>query len=56
MNQGATLCPGWIDQDGIWYGGIPRPRPHCIRGNPAPPPNHRNWHSSPLFSPRVYCG
>ena len=22
---------GWMDQDAIWYGGKPRPRPHCVR-------------------------
>jgi len=22
---------GWIDQDTTWYGGRPRPRPHCVR-------------------------
>jgi len=22
---------GWMDQDAIWYGGRPRPRPQCVR-------------------------
>ena len=22
---------GWMDQDAIWYGGRPRPKPHCVR-------------------------
>ena len=22
---------GWIGQDATWYGGTPRPRPHCVR-------------------------
>ena len=21
---------GWMDQDGNWYEGMPRPRPHCV--------------------------
>jgi len=20
----------WMDQDATWYGGRPRPRPHCV--------------------------
>ena len=36
-----------MDQDPTWYGGRPRPRPHCVRWNPAPP--HRKGHSSPHF-------
>jgi len=35
-------CPlwpnGWIDQDATWYVGRPRPRPHCVRRRPNPPP------------------
>jgi len=27
-------CPlwpkDWMDQDAIWYGGRPQPRPHCV--------------------------
>ena len=38
---------GWIDQDATWCGSRPRPRPHCVRRDPAPPP---------LFSTHVYCG
>jgi len=28
---------GWIDQDATWYGGKlkPRPRRHCVRGDPG---------------------
>jgi len=22
---------GWMDQDATWYGGRPRPRPHCVK-------------------------
>ena len=28
---------GWMDQDATWYGGRPRPRPHCIRRGPSSP-------------------
>jgi len=37
---------GWMDPDATWYGGRPRPRPHCVRWGPSstrqraqPPPN-----------------
>jgi len=29
---------GWMDQDATWYGGRPRPRPHCVRWGPSPSP------------------
>jgi len=29
---------GWMHQDATWYGGRPRPRPHCVRWDPAAPP------------------
>jgi len=39
---------GWLDQDAAWYGGRPRPRPHCVKWEPsfrpkkgAQPPNFR---------------
>jgi len=33
------LCPnGWVDQDTTWYGGRPRPRPHCAVLGPSSPP------------------
>ena len=35
---------GWMDQDTTWYGGRPRPRPHCVRWGPSSPPK---GHSSP---------
>jgi len=43
----------WMDQDATWYGGRPRPKPHCVYEEPAhlPPKGH-----SPQFSTRVYCG
>jgi len=28
---------GWIDQDGTWYEGRPRPRPHCVTWGPSSP-------------------
>ena len=44
---------GWMDQDGIWHGGRPRPRRLCVRWGPhsllrkkgAEPPNFR-----PIFT------
>jgi len=29
---------GWMDDDATWYGGRPRPRPHCARWRPSSPP------------------
>jgi len=47
----SLLWPnGWMDEDAIWYESRPRPRPHCVRRDPAPPA--RKGHSSPpLFGP-----
>ena len=28
---------GWMDQDTTWYGGMPRPRRHCVRWRPSSP-------------------
>jgi len=42
---------GWMDQDAIWYGGRPRPSPHCVRWGPSSPVKKR--HSSPQFSVHV---
>jgi len=28
-NVGVLCSNGWMDQDATWYGGRPRPRPHC---------------------------
>ena len=37
----------WMDQDATWYGGRPRPRPHCATWGPSsPPPKGR---SRPIF-------
>jgi len=46
---------GWMDQDATWYGGGPRPRPHCVRWGPSSSPSKRG-HSSPHLSAHVYCG
>jgi len=29
---------GWMDQDGTWYEGRPRPRPQCVTWGPSSPP------------------
>jgi len=34
----GVLWPNdWMDQDVTWYGGRPRPRPHCVRWGPSCP-------------------
>jgi len=40
------------DQDATWYGGMPRPRPYCVRWAPSSPEGAQQ---PPLFGP-VYCG
>jgi len=45
----------WMDQDGTWYGGRPRPRQHCVRWRPSSPPSLQKGHSL-QFSAHVYCG
>jgi len=45
---------GWMDQDATWYGGRPRPRPHCVKWKPSSPPPKAAQH--PHFSVHVYCG
>ena len=42
---------GWMDQYATWYGGRPRPRPHCVRRQPSCPEKVH-----PQFSAHVYCG
>jgi len=39
---------GWMDQDATWYGGRPRPRRHCVDGDPAP---LKKGHTPPIFGP-----
>ena len=38
----------WMDQDATWYGGRPRPWPHCVRWVPTHRPKGR---SPPVFGP-----
>jgi len=42
---------GWLDQDATWYRGRPRPRQHCLHGDPSPP--KRGDSSLPLFGPCI---
>jgi len=43
---------GWMDQDATWQRGRHRPRPHCVRWDPGPPP--KGGHSSsPYFQPMI---
>ena len=44
---------GWMDQDATWYGGRPRPRPHCDRWEPS---SLIRGTAALQFSARVYCG
>ena len=46
-NIGLLWPSGWMDQYATWYGGRPRPRPHCVRWRPQLP--NRKRHSSPSF-------
>jgi len=49
---------GCMDQDATWYGGKPRPRPHCARWGPMQLPSPKRGHSPhlhPQFSVHVYC-
>ena len=41
---------GWMDQGATWYGGMPRPRPHCVRWGPSSPLKKGNSRS-PIFAP-----
>jgi len=52
--DGVLWPNGWMDQDAIWYGCSPRPRPHCVRWGPSSA--QKRGHSSPQFSACVYCG
>ena len=46
----CLLLPnGWMDQDATWYGGRPRPRPHCARWWTLLPPKKGH---SPQFLAR----
>jgi len=37
-NVGVLWPNSCMDQDATWYGGRPRPRPHCVRCGPSSPP------------------
>ena len=52
VTLGPLVANGWMDQDAIWYGGRPQPRPHCVRWDPAPPKGAQ----PPIFLACVYCG
>ena len=39
---------GWMDQDETWRGSRSRPRPHCVRWDPAPRPERG---TPPIFGP-----
>jgi len=41
-----------MDQDETWHGGMPQPRPHCVRSGPSSPTKGH----SPQFSVHVRCG
>jgi len=43
---------GWMDQDATWYGGRPRPRPHCVIWGPSSPLK-RAQQPPPLFGPCI---
>jgi len=46
----CSLWPnGWMDQDATWYGGRPRPRPHCSGWEPSSP--SQKGHSPPNVGP-----
>jgi len=39
-----------MDEDAIWYGSRPRPRPPCVRRGLSCPPAKGALHAAPLFS------
>jgi len=39
---------GWMDQDPTWYGGRPRPRPHCVRWGVGT--HHLTTHSTTVLT------
>ena len=48
-----TCTPSFItNQDETRHAGRPRPWPHCVRGDPGPPPQRG---TDPQFSAHVYC-
>jgi len=49
-NVGVLWPNGWIDQDVAWYGGRPRPVPHCARWGCSSSPRKAGT-AAPLFGP-----
>jgi len=46
---GLLWLSGWTDQDETWHAGRPQRWPHCVGGDPAPPPAKGGRH--PIFGP-----
>jgi len=51
---------GWMDQDAIWYGGMPRPSRHCVKWGPSSPlqkeaqnPLSRNFRPMSIMAKRL---
>jgi len=44
---------GWTNQDATstWYGGMPRPRRHCVRWGPSSPPTQKGGTAALTFRP-----
>ena len=49
-NVRALQPNSWTDQDETWHEGAPRPWPHCVRWDLAPPPPKRHI---PQFSVHI---
>jgi len=47
---------GWMDLDGTWYGGRPRPRRLCVRWGPSITPRTEGTPTTIQFLAHVYCG
>jgi len=47
---------GWMDQDKTWYGGRPRPWPHCVRWGLGTQLRSPKGAQLLQFSAYVYCG
>jgi len=50
---GVSWPDSSMDQDETWYGGRPRPRPHCVRWGPSFPSltTHKRDTAAPNFRP-----
>jgi len=48
---------GCMDQDATWYGGRPRPWPHCARCGPSSPSAEKGVYTvkPPNFRPSLFC-